>query len=142
MNNSSNNRRIEWVRAYALNAPTITETLLRGLDAAGLRVDWYRGRPWAFVRMDMGPATGLGLDALRAAHAIRVEKAGDELYHQIYQAGGAVEPVASLEVIAATRAHGYTRDEVVEAMNRLVASGDVVATETFTGLVDTLRHAL
>jgi len=98
-----------------------------------------RHKPGAGYGGFMTTMTRTDLETLRAQHVARVGSAMDELSHQIYQAGGAVDPVDCIGVIAATRAHGYTREEAVEAMNRLVAAGDIIATETFTGLIDTLR---
>ena len=64
-----------------------------------------------------------------------------EMYYQIYRAGGAAEPVSAMDIHNATIAAGYTRDEAIAALNVLIADADIVITETFTGMVATVRFA-
>lgn len=59
MSNANTARRIELLPRYALNAPNLTEEMIAALATAGLVVVWrgtFRPRPWAFERVDCGPA--------------------------------------------------------------------------------------
>ena len=77
--------------------------------------------------------------ATATAHQSRVEKASDELAHQIYQLGGGVEHISAMDAHNATIAMGYTRDETIAALNALINSDDIEAIDGWTGLVETVR---
>jgi len=67
--------------------------------------------------------------------------AAAEMYHQIHQAGGAAAPVSAMDIHNATIAKGYSSEAAIGALNTLIADADVVITETFTGMVETVRLA-